>query len=437
MSLPPAPYRLWPAIAVTFITGLGFTSLKMTLITELGLAFDPAQIAQLPFAWMREVMTTCYEKGLVTEAISQGLAAVLTLGVFTGFLINSPLAGAWRAAPMFAWSCAVVAALAVGTILMNPWPLALLVGTAYGAACAARGKVIPLLAEGTGRHNTFVSGVINAALVVGLLAGTVAGMVLGQVFVGAIKEGVKVEAMVPMPWVAHALIAGIFLVGLPIALRVRTPACQVIPFADGMRHLQRDTWDTLRRHWALLVGGGLIWGVASAASLSVLIWGIQELGMKPAEAASIAVFAAIGAIIGNLVSDRMNRRSLVIASLLVLAGGMMGVKWLMVGYWSSAVSMIMVGASFAAPANVLDARLLHLTNEEGVPGRGSTVMSLIHNAFILVVGVGLAVPLFLGVIEAYGQFLILAGFTLAAVVVVLFAELRTTGGTTRVLKSVR
>jgi hypothetical protein len=217
---------------------------------------------------------------------------------------------------------------------------------------------------------------------------------------------------------------------------VRTPDAPVIPFAHGFRHLAGDTWQMLRAHWALLVSGGIIWGVASAASLAVLVWSIKVVGLDPVTAATISVFAAVGAIAGNLVSSRFNRRRWVILSLLLLAGSLLAVPWLVRGYVSGAAAMVGVGVFFSIPTNIVDARLLHLANEEGLPGRGSTVMSLLHNIFILVVGLGLAVPLFLGAITAYQQFVVLALFTVAAAAVAMFAELRREGGTTRIVKAV-
>ena len=157
--------RLWPAILVTFLTGMGFASLKFVLISEIALNFDPATHVPLPFEHLEQVLQRCIAKGNLAEAVGQGMAAMLTFGVLVGFLINSPLAGAWRVAPLFALSCSLVAAGMLAAIGLNPWPIAFVIGVAYGTACAARGKMIPLLAVATGRHNTQVSGYINAALV--------------------------------------------------------------------------------------------------------------------------------------------------------------------------------------------------------------------------------------------------------------------------------
>ena len=43
-----------------------------------------------------EVLKRANDRGTVREAISQGLAAVLTLGVLVGYMMNAPLAGAWK-----------------------------------------------------------------------------------------------------------------------------------------------------------------------------------------------------------------------------------------------------------------------------------------------------------------------------------------------------
>jgi hypothetical protein len=89
--------------------------------------------------------------------------------------------------------------------------------------------------------------------------------------------------------------------------------------------------------------------------------------------------------------------------------------------------MVLVGTLFAAPTNVLDARFLALAHEEGLAGRGSTVMSLVHNSFIFVVGTGLALPLLLGKMAPYQQFEALGLVAFLAMVVSGFARYSPTG----------
>jgi predicted MFS family arabinose efflux permease len=411
--------RLWPAILVTFLTGMGFASLKFVLISEIALNFDPANHVPLPFEHLEQVLQRCIAKGNLAEAVGQGMAAMLTFGVLLGFLVNSPLAGAWRVAPLFALSCSLVAAGMLAAIGLNPWPIAFVIGLAYGTACAARGKMIPLLAAATGRHNTQVSGYINAALVVGLLGGTVFGNVLGDHF---IKETRPLPWL--MPWMSHVLLACFMLIATWASFLVRVEDPHPTPFGQGMRDLISGTIATCRRHWALLIGGGLIWGIASGASLAVFLYGVDDLKLDQTKAASVAIFAAVGAILGNVVSDWFDKRRYVLLCLALLAVGIFLFPLLVHGYVTAAIMMVFVSFCFAVPANILDARLLALTAQEGHVGRGSTVMSLMHNVFILAIGCCLTVPLFLSWISAAQQFQIMAVITILTMGVAACAKLK-------------
>ena len=112
---------IWPAVLVTVLTGMGFAGLKFVLIGEIALDFDPKNPPAMPFVWLDEVLRNAISKGTLKEAITQGLAAVLTLGVLIGYLVNAPLAGAWRVSWLFVLSSAGVGLGALLTLWFNPW----------------------------------------------------------------------------------------------------------------------------------------------------------------------------------------------------------------------------------------------------------------------------------------------------------------------------
>gem|GEM_PF-6118025 len=401
---------MWPAVLVTVLTGMGFAGLKFILIGEIAIDFVPEHHQPLYFAWMEKILQTSLAKGTVHEAITQGLAAVLTAGVLLGYLINAPLAGAWRVARLFVLSSAGVAAGTMLTLWLNQWLVAAFVGIAYGTACAARGKVVPLLAEGNGRSSTQVSGYLNAALVISLLAGTKFGMMLHH----------QVENPLYRHGVLFAFVMAATLLGFLVNPREPAP----VPFREGVRELMGGTVALLRERWALLVGGGMAWGIASALVLAAFMDSVDRLHIAPAQAVNLVVFPAVGAILGNLLSHWMDRRRHVISALVGLGLAIFLYPILVVGMKSGALFMVLIGLLFSAPTNVLDARLLAYAAAQGRPGRGSTVMSLVHNAFILTIGSGLAILLFLGYMTAQGQFEALAGACLVTGVVVSRTKLK-------------
>lgn len=400
---------LWPAVMATVLTGVGFASLKFVLIGEIALRFDPANHEPLMFQWLEDVVQQAVVLGTLKDAITQGLAAVLTLGVLLGYLINAPLAGAWRVAPLFVLSSAGVAMGAVLTMWFNPWILALFVGTAYGTACAARGKAVPLLAAASRRSSTVISGLMNAALVVSLLGGTVFGIML--------SEFVATEAA------RHLTLFAFLVIAAGLGFLVNPPEPPAIPFSVGMRDIALGTVQLVRERWPLIVAGGIAWGVASAAVLAAFIDAIDRMGMKPEIAVILVIFPAIGAIVGNLASHWMSRRRQMIGCLWALATLIGCYQLLAWNFFSAGFALTIMGGLFAAPTNVLDARLLSYAASQGNPGRGSTVMSLTHNIFMLAIGGGLAIPLFLALMKPEGQFYCLAGASFVAGLVVIKAQL--------------
>jgi hypothetical protein len=404
---------IWPAITTTFLVGCGFTALKFVLIGRLALDWDPSAPGALdavPWQWLRDVILAAKERGGLEEAVSQTLSAVLTLGLLFGFVINAPLAGAWRCGRLFAASSAVVGLGCLCSLWFNPWPWALFVGVAYGAACAARGKIVPLLSRAVGTSNTLISGGINAALAIGLLAGTIAGSQLSQRIANDLGK--------------HTALVLIAAVATALALMVRVPEPPPIPFMVGLRNLIAATSLLMRRHWPLLVAGGLAWGITAGASLAVFVDAVDRLKIPRGEASVLAGFAAVGAIVGNLVSHYGARRRWVMVAFLGLAGAIGLYTHLVVGYWSAAVAVGMIGFLFAAPANVLDARFLANAHDDGLAGLGGTVMSFVHSLCIFLIGLALAVPLFLGVMLPDTQFLLLAGIAVLTALVTAFARIR-------------
>ena len=401
-----------PAIATTFLIGCGFAALKFVLIGRIALDWDPTAAGALdaiPTQWLRDVVLACHVRGGLEEAVSQSMAVILTLGLLIGFPLNGPLAGSWRCDRLFAVSTAAVGFGCLMSRWSNPWMWACFIGLSYGAACAARGKIVPLLALASGRSNTMISGAINAALAIGLITGTITGSFISQ------KIGNDT--------VKHLLLVGISALGVLSALFIRIPEPTPVPFRRGLREFVSATTILFRKHWPLLAGGGLAWGITAAASLALFVHAVGDLHLRRGDASTLAAFAAIGAIIGNLVSHYFTKRRYVIIAFLLLSVTLAVYPFIVVGMKSSAAMVCLIGFLFATPANVLDAKFLANAHEDGLAGLGGTVMSFVHSLAILLIGVTLAIPLFLGLMAANDQFWVLAGIALLSGLAVLPAKL--------------
>lgn len=407
------PESVMPAIVATFLLGFVFTALKFVLIGRIALDFDPqapGALDPLPWDWLREVILTADRQGGLKDALSQGISAILTLGLILGFPINGPLAGAWRCNRLFAFSFVCVGAASLLTLWSNPWFWATVIGIVYGTGCAARGKVIPLLSHALGRSNTYLCGCMNAALSIGLLVGSLVGS-----FVSELPDISHLQR--------HLIVLCIALAGFISAWFIRVPEPQPVPLARGVRLLARSTSLLFRRHWALLLGGGLAWGIASACSLAIYVHAVDSLGMKRSHAVTLVLFAGCGAIIGNLVSHVMATRFWVVTSFILQAAIIGLYPHVVHGYWSAAVLLCAIAFLFAAPANVLDAKFLANSHDDELTGLGATTMGFTHSVCILVISLFLAVPLFLGAMSAETQFSVLAAISVLSCGVVLGAGL--------------
>ncbi len=398
-----------PAVLATFGASFGFAALKFVLIGELGLDFDPATHQPLPWAWLEQLVQICITHGSIKETITQGLAAVITLGVIIGYFINSPLSGAWSCARLFTVSGFGVAIGSIAVLKWNPWIIMVLVGVAYGAACAARGKCVPLIAQATGLSNTFVSGLINASMVIGLLFGTLGGMLFYN--------------WIDSTWIRHLVIMTALVVSAVAGAFVRPPEPVAVPFVAGLKDLFQGSLRLIIAHWPLLVGGGLAWGIASAASLAIFMDAVQRLNLPETHAVSLVVFPGIGAIVGNLLSHHLVSRRWVVATFLLWGAITITYPQVVNGYWTAAIFAAITGACFAAGANVLDARFLKNAAAINEAGRGGTMMSLTHSVCIFAVGTTLAVSMLAGWISALAQFEVMAGLIALTAGVSCFARL--------------
>jgi len=135
-------------------------------------------------------------------------------------------------------------------------------------------------------------------------------------------------------------------------------------------------------------------------------------------------FVALGAIGGNLVSGWFRSRAWVAIFFAALAVLIATFPYVVHTWWQGAIAMTLLGFLYMVPTNVIDARFLALAGREGKAGYGGTVFSMVHNVFILLVGTGLTILLFSGVVDSRTQFLILAGFTVVALVVSVRAPVR-------------
>lgn len=434
----PKRWKLWPGILLALATSLSFSVFKFVVIGEIALTAETAR-ASMPLEWLRVFIDNMPPEMPLSEAVGQALSAVFTLGILVGFAINAPLAGAWRVQPLYLISCLGMLAMAFVPLAGGSWPwfAALGIGGTYGIACAARGKSIPLLAAGSGRSDTHVSGLVNAGLVVGLLLGTVTGSNLAKFFIGdpANKVAPTMGAWIDADWIAHAILGLILLLSAASCAFVRIPEEPPTPFLKGMKDLFATTARMVRRYAGLLIGGGIAWGIMAALAITAFIYAVKVLHIDLTVAWMPALTAGVGAIVGSIVSYRFTRRRWVVGGYALFALLIGGFPFIVVGNADGSpagpgdmalmcMMTFLLGGVHMIPTNVVDARFLAIVGEQGEAGTGSTVFSMVHNVFILLIGSGMAVLLFTGVIDVISQFYFLGVISLCAAVICAFSRVR-------------
>ena len=270
---------------------------------------------------------------------------------------------------------------------------------------AAKMATVPIEAEDSRRSPFFVNGLLSAVFIVGMLAGLPLGTYCYD-------------------WNADRGIAlgiGIFILASATAWGLVYEDERKIAFGKAYANLVEDSISLFFRHILYLLSSPLIWGVGGAVSLAVTAYAEQQKLGGATECSLMSLYAAIGIIVGNVLSPRFapKRYSSAFLSGLALLGLVSGIPvFVEVGlqqvedaralYFPLATYMIVVGFFFGVCSNLIDAEYLQRVGEEGKEGTGASLHSLCIAVFAFLVCAIVGLSILRGWMDVISQFVLLA-----------------------------
>ncbi|MCX7847905.1 MAG: hypothetical protein N2595_07750 [bacterium] len=299
------------------------------------------------------------------DAIIQNISALVTLGTVVIYCISGPLASSLRKRyVMCAAATGAGAVFGVGGAL-GWWPSAWIylgvLGLLLGVYNAAKMASVPLVAEEVGRATTVVNGGMSVVFLLGLLPGFALGTRLYEW----------------QPGCGHWVVSGLFMLAGVTALGCVCRNERQRDLWAEQRRIMKETIGLLGRHWRWLVGGPLVWGIASAGQLATVALVVRRGLASKEVAALIPVFGAAGAVAGTAISPFFVRRryEAAVVAIMAMACVLPVVPWLAVGFGVLAGCVVVMGVLFGMATNLVDSALLERVRGEGKEGTGAALQS--------------------------------------------------------------
>jgi len=366
----------------------------------------------------------------------QAINSLLTVGPVLAYVFTAPLVSSCKKRHVMTAS-----ALLTGVILTlghfsgwpgSAWLYVFLIGLIMSVFAAAKMSTVPIEAEDSGRSPFFVNGMLSAVFIVGMLAGLPLGT---YCYDWNVDRGI-------------ALGIGIFVLASAAACGLVYQDERKVAFGKAYANLVEDSISLFVRHVLYLLSSPLIWGVGGAVSLAVTAYAEQRALGTATECSLMSLYAAIGIIVGNVLSPRFapKRYSAAFLSglaLLVLVSGIP--VFVEVGlhqaddaralYFPLAAYMIGIGFFFGICSNLIDAEYLQRVGEEGKEGTGASLHSFCIAAFAFLVCAIVGLSILRGWMDAISQFVLLAALVAIGVIPMFLLALKA-GSLNRVLSFV-
>ena len=286
---------------------------------------------------------------------------------------------------------------------------------------AAKMATVPIEAKDSGRSPFFVNGMLSAVFIVGMLTGLPLG---SYCYEWNIVRGVTLGI-------------GIFILASVSAIGLSYHNERKIPFAKAYANLVEDSISLFFRYLSYLVSSPLIWGVAGAVSLAVTAYAEQKGLGGPTKCSLMSLYAAIGIILGNLLSPRLapHRYSasflsgtsfmILIACIPVFIElGLNRVSDSRELYLPLAVYVGFVGFFFGICSNLIDAEYLQRVGENGKEGTGATLHSFCIAVFAFLICAIVGFSILEGWMNAISQFILLSVLVAIAIIPLFFMALK-------------
>ena len=358
------------------------------------------------------------DKGWVIQAVG----ALITVGPAIIYFLAGPLASS-RKKRLIMSSSAVVTGLlyvtgALSSFLGTIWAYIFMLGTLMGFFNSAKMSCVPLEATRSGKSTVYVNGILTISFIMGMLMGVPAGAAFYEY----------------LPQIGPWFGAVIFFAAAIASWFLEYPQDHLNSFRRSFSGLLGDTTAIFSKFWPYLIAGPMLWGVAGAISLAITAYA-EHLNLGgPVLCANMGLWAAIGIIVGNIVSNYFIniRYTAAFASsvflvlciyfypeLVAIMNPGPVVEDNLYIYIFASVIFIILATFFGIVTNLIDADFLRLVADDKKEGSGAALQSALVSFFNFALNGIVFLTLYKQILNSGSQFTLLAALTLVATVPVL------------------
>ena len=317
--------------------------------------------------FVMEALTGLY--GMENRAwIVQAVAATVTVGPALIYFFSGALVSAMRKAFVMALSMVGVLALLGGIYFslklgntLGLWFSLTFIGILFGLYSAGKMSAIPFVQGNLKMSMTAVNGLMSMVFIFGLMPGAFCGTLFYNNFQGS--------------W--HYILGAISIVTIVVSLFCLPKGETRIPYVEAQKNLFKGTLKVFGKHWTLLLTGAALWGSANAVQMALNAYLTMHNYASTQVAATIPVAAAIGAVIGTLVSPLFNKVRFVFITLFTLLMGVcvFSIPFVCHSTFSVMTFTVVMGSFFGLAVNLNDSTFLEIARQENVVGVGASLQS--------------------------------------------------------------
>jgi len=359
--------------------------------------------------------------------IIQIVGAIMTGAAFLAYFVGAPLSSAFQKRHVLLISFGGAALLLTIGILSGwsgtVWLYTALIGWQMGIFKGVRRTPIPYESKRSGRSTEYINGRLNSVFLISML--------------GGIPLAVALYNWSPDfgAWFGVAVLAsGAFFGSLCVYEGEKE---RLKKYSDVSCGLMGSSLKLLRQYPVYLLSTPLLTGMASVLSLAVTVYAEEMMLGTDVECSFVSVYAAIGIMVGNIISPKFTKvrypavsvsglimviLTLCIPSTVTLMAPSPIIQDNVLIYWIITAIIIVHSACLGFSSNLMDSEYLRLVHRDKNEGGGTAMLSAMSSFFIFGLGALVSGGIIKGNLGYIGQYYFLAGvITLSTAMVIMLA----------------
>ncbi|MCP4524125.1 MAG: MFS transporter [Candidatus Gracilibacteria bacterium] len=259
-------------------------------------------------------------------------------------------------------------------------------GILYGLWSVVKNILISVEIKKTGLPDTTVNALVGIAFVIFIIFGSILGSILFE------KLGHNGYYVI-MGMLTVTSILSLFLNYDQISLQhLLKNGIKVYyyerkgKFINSMKDYIPDVKYILKKYYKVILTSSLIWSISTIVSQQAVEYSVNNFGKDPSGAAFVLLFSAVGVIIGNIISVKMdtNRWKYFKIFNILFAIFVFSLPFASINFsYISAIAFI-IGVFFGIASNLIDAYFFRKIGEENKKEYGSSTYGLILSLVIFI-----------------------------------------------------